>query len=54
MGTATTATQYDDETPFPIVFNTPVTCKYVKLTILEAFDTSEYPRFLIGEIGAYE
>ena len=54
MGTATTATQYDDETPFPIVFNTPVTCKYVKLTILETFDTSEYPRFLIGEIGAYE
>lgn len=54
MGSATTATQYDDETPFPIVFNTPVTCKYVKLTILESFDTSEYPRFLIGEIGAYE
>lgn len=54
MGTATTSTQYDDETPFPIVFNTPVTCKYVKLTILESFDTSEYPRFLIGEIGAYE
>ena len=54
MGTATTASTYDDDTPFPIVFNTPVTCKYVKLTILESFDTSEYPRFLIGEIGAYE
>ena len=54
MGTATTASTYDDDTPFPIVFNTPVTCKYVKLSILESFDTSEYPRFLIGEIGAYE
>ena len=54
MGTATAASTYDDDTPFPIVFNTPVTCKFVKLTILQSFDTSENPRFLIGEIGAYE
>jgi F5/8 type C domain protein len=54
MGTATAASTYDDDTPFPIVFNTPVTCKFVKLTILQSFDESENPRFLIGEIGAYE
>ena len=53
-GTATAASTYDDDTPFPIVFNTPVTCKFVKLTILQSFDESENPRFLIGEIGAYE
>ena len=54
MGTATAASTYDDETPVPVVFNTPVTCKFVKLTILQSFDESENPRFLIGEIGAYE
>ena len=54
MGTASTDTSYDDNTPFPVVFSTPVTCRYVRIKVLDTFDNSEYPRFLIGEIGAYE
>ena len=54
MGTATTSTQYDDDTPFPIVFSSPVKCQYVRLSNLETFDTGDYPLFSISEIGAYE
>lgn len=54
MGTATTSTSYDDSTPFPVVFATPVTCKYVKIKLLESFSTATYPLFSICEMTAYE
>lgn len=54
MGTATASTTYDDNTPFPVVFTAPVTCKYVKVKVLESFSTETYPRFLITEMTAYE
>ena len=52
--TATASTTYDDNTPFPVVFTAPVTCKYVKVKVLESFSTETYPRFLITEMTAYE
>ena len=54
MGTASASATYDDDTPFPVVFNSPVTCKYVKVKVLESFSTEKYPRYLIGEMYAYE
>lgn len=54
MGNATATTSYDDYTPFPVVFSTPVTCKYIKIKVLESFDTDTYPCFKISEMTAYE
>jgi len=54
MGTASASATYDDNTPVPVVFNSPVTCKYVKVKVLESFSTEKYPRYLIGEMYAYE
>ncbi len=54
MGTATASTTYDDNTPFPVIFTAPVTCKYVKVKVLESFSTETSPRFLISEMTAYE
>lgn len=54
QGTITASTNYDDSTPFPIVFYEPVTCKYAKIKILSSFDTGTSPRFAISEIWGFE
>ena len=54
QGTVTAASPYDDDTPLPIVFSAPATCKYAKVKILSAFDTSSRPLFAVSEIWAFE
>ena len=54
QGTVTAASPYDDDTPLPIVFSAPVTCKYAKVKILSSFHTSSRPLFAVSEIWAFE
>lgn len=54
QGTVTAASPYDDDTPLPIVFSAPATCKYAKVKILSSFDTSSRPLFAVSEIWAFE
>lgn len=54
QGTVTAASPYDEDTPLPIVFSAPATCKYAKVKILSSFDTSSRPLFAVSEIWAFE
>ena len=54
QGAVTAASPYDDDTPLPIVFSAPVTCKYAKVKMLSSFHTSSRPLFAVSEIWAFE